>query len=385
MNWLRNKLDPKYVKICLYAGVTVLITFAACLWLYSSGSLIATFMRLLHAIIQPIILGAIIAYILSPVVGWFDARLKSLGIIKNDALRSSLCVMFTLFLLAVVVVGVIVILILFVTRSVESVNLATLKAMVESLVGDFGAFLDQIKQFVGSLGIDLGGSAASMIGGSAASMISGFVMSITGVATTLAFAIIFCIYFLLDGESVADYFKRLIRAIVGTHHAPDLSLVAQDANRAYSGYIRGQFIDAILVGIETTVLFALFDMPFWSVVGVMMFLANLVPYLSAPTGYTMTVFTCLLDGNYTKMIIGLVLIFLITMIDGNIVLPRLLAANVSIHPLLVVVALLAGGTLAGIAGMFLAVPTAAFIKMEIDRWVEKREASLAEGGSGEED
>ena len=64
--------------------------------------------------------------------------------------------------------------------------------------------------------------------------------------------------------------------------------------------------------------------------------------------------------------------------------PRLLAETVEVHPLRVVAALIAGGAIGGLAGMLVAVPTAAFLKVQIDRWVDEREASLADGGPTEE-
>ena len=69
---------------------------------------------------------------------------------------------------------------------------------------------------------------------------------------------------------------------------------------------------------------------------------------------------------------------------GAFVMGSVLAETVEVHPLLVVAALIAGGAIGGLAGMLVAVPTAAFLKVQIDRWVDEREASLAEGDSGEE-
>ena len=62
-------------------------------------------------------------------------------------------------------------------------------------------------------------------------------------------------------------------------------------------------------------------------------------------------------------------------IDGNIINPRLLSENVDVHPLLVVAALLGGGVLGGIAGMLVAVPTAALLKLQFDRYLQKLEDS----------
>jgi predicted PurR-regulated permease PerM len=73
------------------------------------------------------------------------------------------------------------------------------------------------------------------------------------------------------------------------------------------------------------------------------------------------------------MIIGLLIIAVIMFVDGNIINPRLLSENVDVHPLLVVAALLGGGVLGGIAGMLIAVPTAALLKLQFDRYLKRLE------------
>ena len=63
-------------------------------------------------------------------------------------------------------------------------------------------------------------------------------------------------------------------------------------------------------------------------------------------------------------------------IDGNVINPRLLSNAVEVHPLVVVVALIAGSAVGGLAGMLIAVPLAAFIKVQLERWLTKREEAL---------
>jgi predicted PurR-regulated permease PerM len=71
--------------------------------------------------------------------------------------------------------------------------------------------------------------------------------------------------------------------------------------------------------------------------------------------------------------LGLVVLQIIMMIDGNIINPRLLAGSIKVHPLLVVASLLAGGAIGGLLGMLLAVPTGAFIRMQFEKWLAKKE------------
>ena len=63
-------------------------------------------------------------------------------------------------------------------------------------------------------------------------------------------------------------------------------------------------------------------------------------------------------------------------IDGNIINPRMLSSNVEVHPVLVIVALLAGGRVGGVVGMLVAVPVAALLKLQFERYIDKRKAAL---------
>jgi predicted PurR-regulated permease PerM len=109
------------------------------------------------------------------------------------------------------------------------------------------------------------------------------------------------------------------------------------------------------------------------VIGIIMGFGNLIPYFGPILGYAATVIVCLPDGNYIKMVTGLVIIAIIMFIDGNVINPKLLSDNINVHPLLVVAALLGGGVIGGIAGMLVAVPTAALLKLQFDRHLQKLE------------
>lgn len=376
MNWLKRHLDPKYVKICAYAGVTVLLVVAAVLLLYHSGAVLGGAWSLVQSILQPIIWGTLICYILLPLVRWFDTRIAEQGFIADDTHRLYASVAITFALLAVIIVGLVALLLLVITRSLESVSIETLRSILDAMEGDITKLLENIRMMAEELGITLGDNTAGAI--------TGAVSKVTGGATTTVFSIIFGIYFLLDGEGVVRYFKRLFNAILGGRTIPDLSFAVEDADHAFSGYIRGQFVDALVVGMLTTVVFALIDVPYWPVIGMLTGLGNLIPYVGGPVGFGTTIIVCLVEGDFGKLVAGVIALAVIMFVDANVINPRLLSEAVEVHPLLVVAALIAGSAIGGIAGMLVAVPTAAFLKAELDRWIEVREAATEREVGGEE-
>lgn len=379
MGWFKKHLDPKYVKICLYAGVTVLATFGACLLLFNSSSAIADAWSMIQAILQPIIWGGIICYLLQPIVRWVDKHLAHA--IKGDTIRLYMSVGISLAAVALAIIGVIVLMLIMVTHSIQGVNLENLKALIESFGVDLNTLIQQVQEYVNQFGFNFEqiGELAERLGikfdSNTASAITGAVSAFAGFATTAAFSVIFAIYFLLDGEGVTTYFKRLFYAAFGNRDHHKLALIIEDADHAFSGYIRGQFIDALIMGSATAIIFAVLGVPYGPILGIITGIGNFIPFFGGPIGYASLVTVCLIEGNIRALITGLIALSIILFVDGNIVNPRLLAETVEVHPLLVVAALVAGGAIGGLAGMLVAVPSAAFIKMQIDRWVDEREAA----------
>jgi hypothetical protein len=161
-----------------------------------------------------------------------------------------------------------------------------------------------------------------------------------------------------------------------TSHA-GLKRFLADADRVFSGYIRGQFIDAAIIGVMTTIAMMVIGVPNGTVVGVLTGCGNLIPYVGPVIGYLTLALVCIPTGAWAKFLAGAVVLAILLFVDGNIINPRLLSSNVMVHPLLVVAALIGGGAVGGFVGMLIAVPTAALIKIQFDRYLDRREARLA--------
>ena len=107
-----------------------------------------------------------------------------------------------------------------------------------------------------------------------------------------------------------------------------------------------------------------------------MAIGNLIPYVGPILGYAGLITVCLLEGEINKLIIGGICLLVIMFLDGNVLNPKLLSNSVKVHPLLVVAALIGGGALGGILGMIVAVPCAALLKLQFDRYLQKKEERI---------
>ena len=150
---------------------------------------------------------------------------------------------------------------------------------------------------------------------------------------------------------------------------------AADADRVFSGYIRGQSMDAVIMGVMTTLTLLIAGIPYAPVIGILTGLGNLVPYVGPVVGFGSLIIVCLAEGSVTHLIAGAVILAVVMFVDANIINPRIVSSNVEVHPVLVIVALLAGGKVGGVVGMLVAVPIAALVKLQFEKKVEKKRAA----------
>lgn len=379
MRRLLSRLDPRYTKICAYASATVLLTLAAGMVLYFSSGFFANLWLLICAVLEPAVYGALIAYLLNPIVVRVSRALKNAGWQRNNyKARRLVGILVCLLLLALAVLGIVLVMTLVVTRGIQGVNVPTLMRMWNEAQEDLMRLVNFLQERAAEIGVASSAEEASSGGGTdLATLITGAFRSVASALSTMLFSVIFSIYYLMDGARVGGYILRVMRATVGEQGTNRALEMLDDADRVFSGYIRGQFIDALVVGVLASIVLTLAGVPHGPLVGTLTGFGNLIPYVGAPLGILSTVLVCVADGELGKIIVGVACLALIMFVDSNVINPKLLSDNVEVHPLLVVGALIAGGAVGGLAGMLVAVPSAAFLKIQLDRWLARTEAEEA--------
>ena len=151
----------------------------------------------------------------------------------------------------------------------------------------------------------------------------------------------------------------------------------KDADRAFSGYIRGQMIDGIIMAILVSFSLSLIGVRYAVAIGILTGIGNLIPYVGPFVAYGTTILVCTLYGDFSKLLPAILALFAIQTVDGNVINPRLLSNSIDIHPLLVIISLIIGGAVGGVLGIFLAAPIASLIKLQVDRMIERGEAKKA--------
>ena len=366
MKKLEKYYNKEYAVKSYYVIKTALIIFVLGIVIWYLAGKTGSALEFVSAVMRPLVLGMVFTYLLTPPVKTVERRL--LALIDNKRAARVLAVVI-IWLIVLMAVGLILGVIAFtVTQSLSDFNPSAYKEYIAALADQFRTFWTTIQDQLASMNINLGS-----IGGFVTKIFSGVK---TG-ATTLVFAVIFAIYFLLD-EEIRVYWGRALDAFTSSSTREKLRQFIKDADRVFSGYIRGQAMDALLVGAMVTVAMLIAKVPYAAVIGILTGLGNLIPYVGPVVGFGSLILVCLAEGSISHLVIGGIILVVVMFIDGNIINPRMLSSNVEVHPVLVIVALLAGGRVGGIVGMLVAVPVAALLKLQFDKAVEKRLKANAE-------
>ena len=354
-------MDSKYLKICLYAGVTVIVTAIVFLLLYLTGGVWGKIWNVFLAVLRPMILGGVFCYLLAPLENRIEKFLNRRGT-KSWTKAVAVALTYVLILLAIVILIVLVVLTMY--RSLSVISIDGIKEFYDSMTADLADFENVINEAFEKIGLPI-----SKITGIFGSLVSG----VADFFSLLLFGIIFSVYFLLDGQNISSYFRRAFRLIFGEKNNEQLNIFLNDADQAFSGYIRGQFLDAFIVAVLTSAALQIAGVPSAILVGIFTGIGNLIPYCGPIVGYIVTAVVCIPGGDWVKLIIGFIVIAVVMFVDGNVINPRLLSSSIEVHPLLVIAALLGGGVVGGLVGMIVAVPIAALLKIQLDRYLDKKE------------
>ena len=360
MKFFKQFYDEKYSKLSLYIIKTTLMIFVMGLIIYFFSSEAKNILGFIVAILGPLVLGMALAYLLEPLVEFFENRV--FYNVKNEKKARVISVAVTFTMILIVVILILLALIMTVTRSIDKIEIKDLTEFVNMITNDFSKFWASVEEQLAKFNINLG---------SIGTILSNIFNNVSSGASTLLFANIFAIYFLLDSH-IAEYWEEVLKVFTSEETRAKLAEFSKDADRVFSGYIRGQSIDAFIVGALVTVALLILRVPYAMVIGLLTGIGNLIPYVGPIIGFASLAIVAISEGSMFHLAAGGAILGLVMAIDGNIINPKLLSDNVEIHPVLVLVALIAGGEIGGVLGMLLAVPCAALIKLQFERFVERK-------------
>jgi len=146
----------------------------------------------------------------------------------------------------------------------------------------------------------------------------------------------------------------------------------QDVNSTLAAYIRAQLTACVLIGVICSVGFALIGLPSPLVLGLIAGLLEFVPLVGPLTVAILALVLALLHSGFAMAFVVLLFLGVLRIVEDYVIYPRIIGTGIHLHPLAVILAILAGAEIAGIAGIFLAIPVIAVLTVSYKHWLEHR-------------
>lgn len=377
---IKNKLDPKYTKISLYViGTTaaIFILFRLSLNLGNVLNAVGGWLDWIFTLLTPVFWGFMLAYLLQPAVDKIESKLSKLSFFqKKNKKPRSLAVTITFVIIVILLIIGLSLLISSLTNEIKVADADSLIQLVNYVSQSLQSFYNALLNSLNSLNIDskalqeyvtkIGNMLASSIAGLGNNLVVS-AQNISSFVTNFLFTIIFSIYFLNDGERIHSYWDKFANVVFSAKIRNAWAFVTKEADRVFSGYIRGQMIDAFVMFIVISVTLSIVGVKYAFIIGALAGFGNLIPYVGPFIAYGSTIVVTLVSGDFKTMVIAYIALFVVQTIDGNIINPKLLGNNVDVHPMLVVISLIIGQAAFGLLGMLFAVPVAALCKVLFEK------------------
>ncbi len=361
------------------AAVSVRLDRQILIWVFLAAGL-AVCLYLFSGVMMPFVAGIALGYLLDPLAD----RLEKIGVNRLGA---------ALIILAGFVLVLVVLLLIFVPVLGKQLSafisaLPALGAKLQSLASSGGERLTD--SWIGSILTKLG-----VAPGSGSNDLQSVLQDSLGQAASWAIA--FSKSLLLGGAALISLFsllvvtpvvafyilvdwKRMIATLDGLvplRHREEVRFLARDIDRALAGFLRGQSLVCMFLGAWYAIGLSLIGLNFGFLIGITAGILSFIPYVGSLTALVLSAGVALVQGwpDWKLSVLSLAVVVSGQFLEGNILSPKLVGASVGLHPVWLMFALLAFGSLFGFTGLIMAVPVAAAIGVLLRFAVRRYRAS----------
>ncbi|ANB34993.1 putative PurR-regulated permease PerM [Rhodovulum sulfidophilum] len=338
-----------------------------------AAAVIVLILMLLGDVMMPFLVGMAVAYFLDPVAD----RLERVGLSRVGA-----TVTITLCALVIFVLGALLVLPTLIDQAVALANAAP------DIAGHFHAFLTERFPSLADNGSTIRktltgiGEAVQAKGGE---LLNGLLTSVVGIVDLVVLIVLVPVvtfYLLMDWDRMVAEVDKLLPL----DHAPVIRRLAGEVDRTLAGFIRGQGTVCLILGVFYAVALGLLGLNYGLIVGFVAGMISFVPYVGAVVGGTLALGLALFQfwGEWWMIAIAGGIFIAGQQVEGHVLTPKLVGGSVGLHPVWLIFALSAFGSLFGFVGLLAAVPVAASLGV-LTRFsiAQYKDSRLYRGTSGQ--
>lgn len=360
------------------------VTFCCCIlfffFIYRYHGFTAYWQKLMN-ILQPVIMGFIVAYLLNPVMMFLERHIFDFLIKKVKSERKAkrwARSLGTLGALAFLLLVIFLLLYMMIPELVSSIQ-----NMMEDLPREFNEFIrwaenaaaedSQLSERLATVGIDLesmGDYADSLLQRQILPQVKTYVSYLASITTGVISAVkmlfnfiiglVIAIYLLMGKETFIGQGKKIVYAALPARFGNIFIHVMRVSHQMFGGFVSGKILDSAIIGVICYVGLMILRMPYSLLVAVIIGVTNVIPFFGPIIGAVPCVVLIALEEP-VKGLYFIIFVLVLQQVDGNIIGPKILGDSTGLSAFWVVFAILVGGGLYGFMGMLLGVPTFAVI------------------------
>ena len=341
-----NVFDFKFLNKIMYFGTAVAI--------YYILKNVGLFDKIVDALfaLTPVFLGILICWLSMPL----SNKLKKLGLSKSVSAIISLVIIF-----GIIITVFSIMIPLFIEQ---------LTALIKELPNIYSVIVTKINEILyDRFGIENGIQISDNLKdldivrkymGEVLSYSITTLQSAISIIVTIGTAIVVSFFMVKD----MDKFKETLIDILSKNSKDTRRRkMLLEIDSTINSYIKGVIIDSFIVGLMTTIVCMVLKLDYAVIFGIIIMVLNLIPYIGAIISYTIASLYALTVGGPVLAIVTFIALFLVQVIDANILQPNIVAKSVKLHPVVVLGGLIVFELLFGVFGMIIAVPVIAIINI----------------------
>lgn len=204
------------------------------------------------------------------------------------------------------------------------------------------------------------------------------IASVAGVIFDIFVTFVVSVYILLERSDIKSFGKNLLKAICTKGGYERFSKYYRETNSIFYRFITAQIVDAIIVGIITSIAMTIMNVKYATLLGFLIGIMNVIPYFGAIIGVAISVIITIFTGGWIKALWLCLVLIILQQIDANIINPKILGNSLQISRILIIFAVTFFGAYFGVLGMFLGVPIIAMIKVFVLDYIDEKNKEKGE-------
>lgn len=375
-------------------SIMLIITYGVILFaiLMRLSSIMASISKV-FSVISPITLGLCLAFVLNIIMNLFEKKILSFMKRSRSPFVRKLCRPLSLIITFAAGFGVIaLVLVIIVPQMVDAVDMVITKLpgyandfflWAEKMLSDNNISVETIanwemdwKSMVNKI-LDFAQKSSATIVDSTIT----FTSSIISGSFDVIMAIIISIYVLIKKERILDICKKAVTAYMPEKAREKIFKIGALSYKAFAQFIKGQGIEACILGTLCFIGMKIFKFPYAGTVGVLVGITALIPIFGAWIGGGLSAFLILMV-NPMKALLFIIYLLILQQIENNLIYPRVVGESIGLPGLLVLIAVIIGNSLTGVTGILVSVPLCSILytlfKEGIDKRLKEKEQELGE-------